>query len=376
MGHIALFPYLALDERADVNGWELVPCSLLEPEDATTPEVFDAAPKHLALYRLPPNDRPCGCYLRPPLKKAGDQILPDTRPLRLAVTAAVLQMNPAIDAQDNEIAHYCSTSDNSLLYVHPYSPDGFLGVAYGRMITTQQYGLRAGSDHARIEYPSELFIPCFGSRIDVEYARALHEALSRDDDQARRLGVSIDWLDVAWRNTHSLDERTRLVALRSAFESLLNVGDAVEEGCAAFSQVLRDNSAMRPRTWTTLKGKQKTESMTDLQWWFRCFAFLRNAIMHGAPVTDKAFVHEDGRRFLHAADEHFRRALRATIANAGFPELESALARPLGVETVGDRAALERDVTAWALSLLGRRRASQPADDAASDRGDRGTNSE
>jgi hypothetical protein len=40
---------------------------------------------------------------------------------------------------------------------------------------------------------------------DADYVSVLFETLAANDVRARRLAAAIDWLDLAWRNTTSID---------------------------------------------------------------------------------------------------------------------------------------------------------------------------
>lgn len=46
--------------------------------------------------------------------------------------------------------------------------------------------------------------------VDDVYLDALLSVLGNQDDQSRRIGRAIDWLDLSWRNTSSIDEDTRI----------------------------------------------------------------------------------------------------------------------------------------------------------------------
>jgi hypothetical protein len=86
-------------------------------------------------------------------------------------------------------------------------------------------GLQVGTDYSQIRPPSELHVPFMHPPIDELYTASLLEGLSQGTDAARRFGGAIDWLDIAWRNTASIDEDTRIIALRAGFEVLLAAGD-------------------------------------------------------------------------------------------------------------------------------------------------------
>lgn len=352
MSHIVLLPYLPLEHRITVNGWQIVPRHELVANDAVSPEVFDAAPKYLDLYRLPDGAGdivPCGCFLLEPTKRVGDVATAASwRAIGLALTAAVLEMNPSLGAPDDGIGDYLATSDNLLIYGHPYDPEGNVAVQYGVLVKRLVMGLKAGSEHAKIDYPTELHVPSFGAQIDGAYAQALHAVLSAGDDQARRIDVAIDWLSVAWRNSPSVTTAMRIAALRSAFEALLDATEDVWLGAEAFATVLKDTSAAVVRTFNGRDGRPKSKELSDLRWWFVRFAHLRNAIMHGNSIPPAAYVH-DGQHFLPTADEYFRKALRATIVAAGFPEMAAGPTAPLGARTREARREFEVRMTEFLL---------------------------
>jgi hypothetical protein len=67
-----------------------------------------------------------------------------------------------------------------------------------------------------------------------------------------------------------------------------------------------------------LSGAEQTAELSDLGWWFMQFAFLRNAIMHGDEVQDTRFEHS-GRPHVWLGESRLRAAIKARVAEAGFP---------------------------------------------------------
>jgi hypothetical protein len=157
------------------------------------------------------------------------------RVLHRAVVAAVLDPNPSLSERDkgNQVA----TSDNVLLYGHRVDGSGSVWVDYGVMVRAIVGGLTIGSEDLHISAPPEILVPFLHPSFDELYLVALVKILSGADESARRMGRAIDWLDIAWRNTSSIDEDTRIVALRAGFEALFGVGDrtpAIREGSRGY----------------------------------------------------------------------------------------------------------------------------------------------
>jgi Cu/Zn superoxide dismutase len=56
--------------------------------------------------------------------------------------------------------------------------------------------------------------------------------------------------------------------------------------------------------------------MSDLEWWFLRFSFLRNKLMHGEEPADEDYKHE-GERHLWLGEARLRQAAKRTVAKAG-----------------------------------------------------------
>lgn len=173
--------------------------------------------------------------------------------------------------------------------------------------------------------------------IDDLYLDGLLRVLGESNDDSRRLSRSIEWLDLAWRNTTSIDEDTRLVGLRAGFEVLLGVGDSSDNIRGALSKLLDPPDEARvTRSWQSLKGKDRSEDLTDLEWWLMKFSFLRNRIMHGSPIADDEYL-DEGVRFLWRAEETLRQAIKRFVVNRTSEEiLMNPLERILSAELKED----------------------------------------
>jgi hypothetical protein len=165
--------------------------------------------------------------------------------------------------------------------------------------------------------------------LDLEYGSALYRLLTEDSASARRLGRAIDWLDVAWRNSDALDLNLRVAALHSGHETLLDVSADYKAAARALSDLLEPANVERHTRpgWANRQGRSVEDEVSDLEWWFIQFAFLRNAILHGDEITTEHHHDELGRVHLWVAEETLRRAIRETVAAAGWPDLRLEVTR-------------------------------------------------
>jgi hypothetical protein len=191
------------------------------------------------------------------------------------------------------------------------------------MITTLEMGLTIKDDPelthvppSEIAPPAEQPFPMMAAAPDQEYVEALFAILATGDPRAARLTAAIDWLDLAWRNTTSVNEGTRILLLKAGFEALLAAGHTLPPQRAALASLLGAEAGRR-RWYTPLDqhGKPRSrEQMTALEWWFSRFTWLRNAIAHGNRTpTGKDWVHGRVRHYW-LADHWLRAAIRAEVA--------------------------------------------------------------
>ncbi len=284
------------------------------------------------MYRTPERDSAAvGCLAKPHKDPVGTPIDPTLhRPLHRAVVAALLDGNPDGPSQKRE-GWAVVTSDKALMYGHRLGPDGYIAVRYGAMVQALVGGLQVGTDYSQIRPPSELHVPFMHPPIDEVYSASLLEELCKETDAARRLGGAIDWLDIAWRNTASIDEDTRIIALRAGVEVLLAAGDKTSAIRDGLCSLLDPADAERlTRNWTSLSGQPTSGELSELGWWFQRFSFLRNKLMHGEQPAEDDYVH-DGERHLWLGEAQLRRAIKRTVADST-PDCaaESDRANPLG----------------------------------------------
>jgi hypothetical protein len=322
---VLLYPYLPLVERHRAGPWELIPTADLLDEDAHTPDRAELIRRLVRMYRLPENTQGLGALARKHDGKVGDEI--DRRGMQLlrrAVLLAILDANPSFltpegDRTGNE-GHAAVTSDNAVGYGHPIEDDGYIAVEYGALATTLVGGLNVNEQEGRIPAPVELRAPMLTPSMERYYLASVYAYCEADTPESRRVLRAIDWLDLAWRNTVSLNLELRIVALKTALEVLLD-SDQLEILRARLAELMDPADAQRrERTWRTLSGREIRMELSDLEWWFTQFTFLRNKIAHGDEIHQADFDFED-RNHLWLAEARLREAINEVIARAGYPDV-------------------------------------------------------
>jgi hypothetical protein len=312
---VLLFPYLPIgSDRLEVGPWELIPRRAFDDGDATAPWVAESVRGLLDLYKVSTTTIGMGTIVRHRDGKVGDTVDRDAmRPLRRTVVAAVLGGNPEVTEPGRQQGLSVATSDNALLFGHSVGPEGWVTVQYGLMVETTVGGIQIGTEHGVIHAPNELHVPLTGPNIDKDYLPPLWRVVVGDSGEERRVGRAIDWLDLSWRNTLSISEEMRIMSLKAGFEVLLDSDDVVELR-DRLSALLDPPDVARPeREWVSRAGNPRRAELSDLQWWFTQFTFLRNAIAHGDELADEQFDF-DSKRHLWLGEARLRQALKATVA--------------------------------------------------------------
>jgi hypothetical protein len=232
--------------------------------------------------------------------------------LNLAMTCAVL------DANDGARHRPDYTSENALVFAHPMGDPTFVSYQEGALLKTLRGIALDGSQ--QINPPAEIVIADGACEIDADLAAAYYKQFARGDD-GRRLALTAEWLQVASRNTTMVAFGARVIALRSGFETLLNIGDKYEAQGRALHQLVESPTARRwPRSWPSLTGKTLTDNLTALQWWFYNFGFLRNKIAHGSTIRPGEWRWK-GEHQLTKAERELRRATRCELVRVGHDSL-------------------------------------------------------
>jgi hypothetical protein len=223
-----------------------------------------------------------------------------------------------------------ATSDNAALWVHELDASGYTAVEYGAMVPTLSGGHNALNEDSvpiRIRRPAEVPSPIMYGVIDAQYSDAMFTVLMRGDEPSRRLARAIDWLDLAWRNSPSVTLEVRIVLLRTGFEVLFGSDHTYTVRDALGALLNGATVARAERSWLSRTDRTQTADLSDLEWWFMQFAFLRNAIMHGDAVSPAMFEHE-GRPHAWSGEAWLRKAIRASLHVGHAKPPERASGRP------------------------------------------------
>ncbi len=324
--HALLFPYLWIRDRITVGPYELISRNVLNDDDFASPRIKADVEGLLKMYEMRGSmANRFGTVVRRRDGKIGDRFgRSEMKPLHRAVVAALLDPIPLVARNDAETqGWHIPTSDNALIYLHQLDGTGYVAVEYGRMVSTMDVGLRIGREHSRIHAPSELHAPFLGPDPDPVYLDALFTELTKGTPEARRLGRAIEWLDLAWRNTSSIDDDTRISAIYNGYEVLLAKEGALEIG-AALAELLEPGAAKTTRPIPKLRqGNRATfqpRAVTDLEWWFVFFGFLRHDITHGAEIPPRQYEWND-QAHLFLGEKRLRQAIKQTVADAGHQEV-------------------------------------------------------
>jgi hypothetical protein len=318
MADVLLAPYLPLDEEVTLGPWILVPFDDLAYRHTRDRSIFNEIRRLRTAYQLPTDGMPYGAVFLPHGGRLGDDFSRDeVRPLHRAVVAALIDGNPTLLESDGDpnAGDRMVTSENGLIYGHPIHGGGSYVISTGAM--SRQLSLRyaePGRRVPKIAPPSELMTPLFG-RFDYEYASALHGLLTKGDTQARRLDRAIEWLALAWNNSALISEDARVLAFRAAFEVLLGGGSSTTQNRGLLSRLLDAPDAPRtPRSWP--RGPRQPVPLTPLEWWFQCFALLRNKVAHGDVIEESDWLFEDSKRHVWHADGVLRRSIKRMVVQS------------------------------------------------------------
>ena len=322
--HVLLFPYLCIRDRLEVGPYELISRRVLAKHDFAVPQLEAEVQGLLEMYELRSSvAKSFGTVVRRRCGAIGERFERwEMTLLRRTVVAALLDPIPrafreTADAQGWSIP----SSDNAIIYLHQLDGSGHVAIDYGRMVRTLTGGLTIGDEHSRIHAPSELHAPFLSPDPDPVYLAALYAELTAAGSQSRRLGRAIEWLDLAWRNTTSIDDDTRVVAIYGGFEVLLGKNGALELG-VALADLLTPGAVKTmqriPRRRQGRRADLQLRSISETEWWFLFFALLRHDITHGEAIPARQHEWND-RSHLFLGESYLRQAIKQTVANGGHP---------------------------------------------------------
>lgn len=339
---LLLAPYLTMTEPVEFGPWWLGPAS--DFDGAWHSDRFEElALQFLGAFRKAngkPFDDPALLAHRE--LGAGSE-LPSEDELRATQRAlhfGVLDRNPNWQGGEDNEGLWTSTSDNSELFAWPIdAEEGRITLTAGAMVMIQMGGYRISDDLA-ISAPRELWIP--GRRpLDAELLDGIYRVLTGaelgDRTFAERIGVAIDWLAAAWRNSPSITFEQRVVMLKTGFEALTDQSkthesaDWLDERFHQLATAGADEQAAEHLLWSPSEQKSRTwkwngneKECTDLGHWFRSFGKARNEIIHDGKAQSLTYEAEGsayGGPYVHIAERLLRETIRVCLRDFGFDDL-------------------------------------------------------
>lgn len=304
---VFVFPYLISRHRVRVGPFELIPWEDLPTVDVAEPWLRG---RLHGFERMYDSEVVFAQYNGQPLGVAPPDELLD--PLRRAVLVATISESSPLD-DESDVGWGAVTADNTLAYVHPIPKDGGISVPVGRIVRTWLSGDVEGS-RGGVPKPVEMPVPMALPIPDSDIGDAVYSALTMGSETARRLALAVDWLDVAWRNTDSIDDNVRILAVFAGFEVLLIDGARADyrEMAKRYDDFLGP-ATKTTRHWTKPDGSRTSGEFSDWAWWLLCFALLRNGIAHGNPLRPEDYEHEDGRHHFAIGEQRLRDAVLRTV---------------------------------------------------------------
>jgi hypothetical protein len=330
--YVVYAPYLPLRERIVVGDWELIPQRDLQESDALDGRVAELARGFADLHDLRATTGSFGAFARQLDGRIGDdpKDVALIRDLRRALVVVVLDGNQSPLTPEGErnpnAGHAATTSENALVVANGIDYEGgWTGTMSGGRIRSLNLGVSVVASpelplNPKIQPPADLLLPIMARAVDGEYACAVWESIRRGTDDARRLGRAIEWLRLAWINVTELTSDLRIPALRAGFEVLFDSDK--EQILAQKLKALVEDATQPHRRHAVhpVTGKPWSRELTDVEWWFWNFSFLRNDLMHGREPTEERWLHE-GRPHVDLGEAYLRWAIKSTVAHDGHKDI-------------------------------------------------------
>jgi len=255
--------------------------------------------------------------------------LNEWRAVQRAIHFTVLDSNPPWDGGDGNEGFGTSSSDNSDILIWPLDLEhGHIALTRGSMVRIQAGGLSISED-LEIPAPRELWLP-WPRPLDQEMLNAIYAVLTDtslgDRRLADRIGVAIDWLVHAWRNSPSITFEHRIVMLKTAFDALTGFDKThlaaawIADRFASLAEAGVTDELSDDLLWSPSEAPKRTriwgngnrEACTDLVHWFHVLGHARNQIVHEGSAGRLAYA-ADGSAYEGPLANIGERLLRETI---------------------------------------------------------------
>ncbi len=353
----SFFPYLSMREPVEFGPWWLGPAERFQGY-WHSPRFRELSLQLLGAHRDPFRRQiEAQAILAHGSRGVGGEPPPEDEYLAVqrAVHFAVLDSNPPWSTDRD--GWQVRTTDNSDLFMWPIDlNDGSVALQSGSMVCRMTAGYEI-TPTLEIPAPKELVVQ-FSRNLDGELLDVLYRVLANPDlgdrDLARRIGVAIDWLAHAWRNSPSITMEHRVVMLKIAFEALTG-SDKTHKSAIRLERAFRNldqagigedqadhllwspkESKRFTRTW----GSGNHEACTDLVHWFHALGSARNNIIHEGAAKALEYQ-EEGSAYngplVNIAERLLRETIRVCLRDFGFdnlwePAVRRSIRRKLGMQ--------------------------------------------
>lgn len=152
----------------------------------------------------------------------------------------------------------------------------------------------------------------------IDYDPSLLSALElcldmRDSNpDCQKIIRSLEWFYDAYKNSHDVSHKTRIIMLSTAFETLLDLDDNVKYGkkgdfCIKIDGLFGNKEKPETKKLTIIKTKKgtATENLTEKQRWAVNFYELRSDIVHGDEIPVQRLYYGNKLRHFDVAELFF-----------------------------------------------------------------------
>lgn len=228
--------------------------------------------------------------------------------------AAMFSYLVAIPLTSND-GFFASSSDNFIAFRHAFDSLLSVSLTFGSYVRTEQAG---SLDYLIFMTPQHVPDQSYGVG-DHRILRQMVQLCEKDDLDTERLFRSLPWVGFAFSNAPGHLYESRIVAMTTAFEILLDMPE--ENKTHEFSERIRallipNKLPLSTRTRLTKAGNTKSETDDAVGWWCREFYGLRSKIVHGDQLQPTDYKTNDAEN-LRIALHLFRECVEGILVKLG-----------------------------------------------------------